>query len=124
MDYLKQKYGIEGSLHIYLLHQNLCATANDNTRDKESQYANGLVAFEYERLIDKIDRAINVDYQSEFFWKAYHSAQKHFAGYSSESIPAASVYEENILSFLETLGYRREDFIFFPDGKRNFCLNI
>jgi hypothetical protein len=93
----------------------LCATANDNTRDKESQYANGLVAFEYERLIDKIDRAINVDYQSEFFWEAYHLAQKHFGRYGFRSVPVPSSYQEDILSFLEDLGYERQGFIFFPN---------
>jgi hypothetical protein len=49
IDYLKEEYGIEDSLHIYLLHQNLCVTANDKVIDKESQCANGLVAFEYMR---------------------------------------------------------------------------
>jgi len=124
IDYLKEEYGIEDRLHTYLLHQNFCVAANDNARDKESQFGMALVAFEYERLIGKLDAAINVHHQSEFFWKAYHSAQKHFAEYSSESIPAPSVYEEDILSFLETLEYRREDFIFFPEGKRDFCSNI
>jgi hypothetical protein len=114
LDYLKEEYGIEDSLHIYLLDQNFRVAANDNARDKESQYGMGLVGFEYERLIGKMDSAINVHNQSEFFWKAYHSAQQHFGNYSSESIPAPSVYEENILAFLQTLGYQKEDFIFYP----------
>ena len=42
-----------GSLHIHLLHHNFCVVANDNARDKESQYAMGLIAFEYEKLIGK-----------------------------------------------------------------------
>jgi hypothetical protein len=116
IDYLKEEYGIEDNLHIHLLHQNFCIAANDNARDKESQYGKGFVAFEYERLIGKIGRAIDVDHQSEFFWEAHHSAQRHFGKYSSRSIPAACVYEENILSFLEDLGYPRGDFIFFPRG--------
>jgi hypothetical protein len=124
IDYLKQEYGIEDDLHIYLLHQNFCIAAKDNARDKESQYGMGLVAFEYERLIGKIDKAINVDHQSEFFWKAYHLAQKHFGRYGFRSIPAPSSYKEDILSFLEALGYQRGDFIFFPEGKRDFCSNI
>jgi hypothetical protein len=115
MDYLKQEYGIESSLHTYLLNQNFYMAANDNARDKESQYGMGLVAFEYERLIGKIDRTINVEHQSEFFWKAYHLAQKHFGRYSLRSIPAPSSYQEDILSFLEDLGYERHGFIFFPD---------
>jgi hypothetical protein len=124
IDYLKQEYGIKDNLHTYLLHQNFCVALNDNARDKESQYGMGLVAFEYERLIGKIDEAINVHHQSEFFWKAYHSAQKHFDEYSVRSIPASSSYQEDILSFLEALGYQREDFIFFPESKRDFSLNI
>ena len=115
IDFLKQEYGIEDDLHIYLLHQNFCVAANDNARDKESQYGMGLVAFEYERLIGKIDKAINIDHQSEFFWEAYHLAQKHFGRYDFRSIPAAASYKEDILSFLEALGYQREDFIFFPE---------
>jgi hypothetical protein len=114
IDYLKQEYGIEDNLHIYLLHQNFCVAANDKSRDKESQYGMGLVAFEYERLIGKIDRGINVDHQSEFFWEAYHLAQKHFGKCNSRFIPAPRVYKEGILSFLEDLGYRRQDFVFFP----------
>ena len=120
IDLLKQEYGIEGDLHIYLLHQNFCVAANDNMRDKESQYGMGLVAFEYERLIGKFGGAIDVDHQSEFFWEAYHLAQKHFGGYGFRSMPAPSAYEGNILSFLEALGYQREDFMFFPEGKQDF----
>jgi hypothetical protein len=113
IDYLKEEYGIEDHLHTYLLHQNFCVISNDHAGDKESQYANGLLAFEYERLIGKMDRAINVHHQPEFFWKAYHSAQKHFDKYSFRSIPAPSSYQEDILSFLEDLGYERHAFIFF-----------
>jgi len=112
--FLKQEYGIEDDLHTSLLHQNFCVAANDNPKDKESQYGMGLVAFEYERLIGKINEAINVDHQSEFFWEAYHLAQKHFGGYGFQSVPAPLSYREDILSFLEALGYQREDFIFFP----------
>ena len=120
IDFLKQEYGIEDDLHTYLLHQNFCVAANDKARDKESQYGMGLVAFEYERLIDKIDKAINVDHQSEFFWEAYHLAQKYFGRYGFRSIPAPASYKEDILSFLEALGYQREDFIFFPERERDF----
>ena len=114
IDLLEQEYGIEDDLHTSLLHQNFCVAANDNPKDKESQYGMGLVAFEYERLIGKINEAINVDHQSEFFWEAYHLAQKHFGGYGFQSVPAPLSYKEDILSFLEALGYQREDFIFFP----------
>jgi len=114
MDYLKQEYGNEGNLHVNLLRQNFCIAANDNERDQESQYANGIVGFEYEKLIGKIETAINISQQSESFWGAYRLAQKHFGGYGFRSIPAVSAYQERILSFLEDLDYQREDFLFFP----------
>jgi hypothetical protein len=114
IDYLKEEYGIEDTLHIYLLNQNFSVAVNGNARDKETQYGMGVVAFEYERLIGKIDRAINVDHQSKFFWEAYHLAQKHFGGYGFRSMPAPSSYQEDILSLIEGLGYPREDFLFFP----------
>lgn len=124
IDYLKEEYGIEDSLHIYLLNQNFCVAANDNARDKESQYGMGLVAFEYEKFIGRVDRVINIHRQTEFFWKGYHSAQKHFDKYSFRSLPAPLSYQEDILSLLEDLGYQKEDFVFFPEGKRDFCPNI
>jgi hypothetical protein len=124
MDYLKQEYGIEDRLHTYLLHQNFCIAANDNVGDQESQYANGVVAFEYEKLIGKVERVINIFRQTESFWQAYHSAQKHFGAYSFQSIPNPKGYKQDILSFLEDLGYPREDFVFFPERKRDFCLDI
>jgi len=114
IDLLRQEYGIEDSLHASLLHQNFCVAANDTPSDKESQYGMGLVAFEYERLIGKIDRAINVQHQSELFWEAYHLAQKHFGKYCFQSTPTPACYQGEILSFLEDLGYPKEDFVFFP----------
>jgi len=114
IDYLKEEYGIEDRLHTYLLHQNFCVISNDHARDKESQYANGLLAFEYEKFIGRVDQVINIHRQTEFFWKAYRLAQKYFDKYSFRSIPAPSSYQEDILSFLEDLGYERHGFIFFP----------
>jgi hypothetical protein len=35
--------------------------------DKESICAKGFIAFEYERLVGKVDRVINTCYQSESF---------------------------------------------------------
>jgi hypothetical protein len=122
-DYLKEKYGIQSNLHLHLLHHNFRIIANENSQDKESLYARGLIAFEYEKLIGKIDRVINTSRETESFWEAYHSARKHFGRYSFHSIPTPSSYEEDILSFLEDLGYQRQDFMFFPEGKRNFCSN-
>lgn len=124
IDYLKEEYGIEDNLHLYLLDQNFRVAASENARDKESQYGMGLVGFEYERLVGKMDVAINVHHQSKFFWKSYHSAQKHFGKYGFQSMPTSSSYEETILSFLEALGYQRERFIFFPERKRDFCPDL
>lgn len=122
IDYLRNEYGIESHLHRHLLQHNFRSTTNDNDRDKESLYAKGLIAFEYERLIGKVDRVINTSGQTAPFWKAYQAAQQHFVGYSFKSIPTPDAYEENILSFLEELGYPREDFLFFPPkGDNSSC---
>jgi hypothetical protein len=115
IDYLKEEYGIEDNLHSHLLHQNFCVAANGHARDKESLYGMGLVAFEYEKFVGRVDRVININCQTEFFWEAYHSAQKHFDKYRFRSIPVPSSYQEDIVSFLEDLGYERHGFIFFPD---------
>ena len=113
IDYLKKEYGIEDRLHTYLLHQNFCIAVNDNARDQESQYGKGLVAFEYEKLIGKVEREVNISHQTESFWKGYHLAQKHFGRYGFRSIPDPSSYQDDILSFLEDLGYEKHAFIFF-----------
>jgi hypothetical protein len=115
IDYLKEEYGIESNVHLHLLHHNFCILANETTQDKESLYAKGIVAFEYERLVGKVDRVMHSTSQSESFWKAYHSAIEYFGRYRFPSIPAPSAYEENILSFLEDLGYEREDFVWWPE---------
>jgi hypothetical protein len=112
--YLRNEYGIESHLHRQLLQHNFRSIANHNDRDKESICAKGLIAFEYERLIGKMDRVINISGQTGLFWNAYHAAQEHFGRYSSESIPSPAAYKEEILSLLKEMGYRREDFVFFP----------
>ena len=123
IDYLREEYGIESGLHLRLLQHNFRIIANENWRDKESLYAKGLIAFEYERLIGNVERGINVSCQTEPFWKAYHMAQEHFGKYSFRSISTSSTYQENIFSFLEDLGYRRQDFVFFPKpGVENFMV--
>jgi hypothetical protein len=114
IDFLKEGYGIESDLHLRLLDHNFRIIANDSDEDKESLYGKGTVAFEYERLIGRVDRVINPFRETKSFWKAYHVAQQHFGGYSFQSIPTPDAYEENILSFMEGLGYPREDFLFFP----------
>ncbi len=124
VNHLKKEYGIESRLHLHLLHHNFGVVANDHSRDKESLYAKGLIAFEYERLIGRDDRVMNILHQAESFWEAYYSAQKYFGGYSFQSIPTPNGYEDDILSFLQNLGYPREDFVFFPKGKQDFCSNI
>jgi hypothetical protein len=94
--------------------QNFCIAANDNARDKESQYGKGIVAFEYGRFIGNVNRVIDHYPQTEFFWKAYHVAQDHFGTYRFRSIPTRSSYEEDILFLLGDLDYQREEFFFFP----------
>jgi hypothetical protein len=120
IDYLKKEYGIEDHLHIRLLHQNFCIAANDNAKDKESLHGKGLVAFEVERFIGGIDRVIDLARQTEPFWKAYISAQEHFGKYNYLSIPDSSSYKEDIRSFVKSLGYQREDFVFYPEGSGSF----
>jgi hypothetical protein len=114
IDYLRQKYGIKSTRHVLFLQRHFQKNGGEGSKGKNFLFAKGLVAFEYERLIGKVDRVIKASCQTESFWKAYHAAQRHFGGYSSESIPAPTAYEEDILSLLEDLGYQREDFMFFP----------
>jgi len=115
IDYLREEYGIESGLHLYLLQHNFRIISNENWRDKESLYAKGMIAFEYERLIGNMERGIDVSCQTEPFWKAYQMAQEYFGKYSFRSISTPSAYQENIFSFLEDLGYRRENFVFSPE---------
>jgi len=114
IDNLKEKYGIESRLHLHLLNRNFTNLPKDSPRDKESLFAAGVIAFECEKLIGNVDRSIDLDRQTEFFRKSYQSAQEHFGKYCFETIPAPSSYQEDILSFLEDLGYQKQDFLFFP----------
>ena len=114
VDCLKGTYGIDSYLHLHLLNHNFSLLLKDNPHDKESLYAAGIIAFEYEKLIGNADLLINFDHQTEFFRKSYQSAQNHFGKYSFQTIPAPSSYKEDILSFLEDLGYQKQDFLFFP----------
>jgi hypothetical protein len=120
IDYLKEEYGIESDFHFTLLRHNFRIVSKSHYPDRESQYAKGLIAFEYETRKDKDDRALNPNRQSEFFWKAYYFAQKHFGGYHLHAIPTPSAYEENVLSFLEDLGYQKRDFMFLPETALDF----
>ena len=114
IDYLKGQYGIESDLQLALFLHNFRVVSKRHYPDKESQYAKGLVAFEYEKRMGRIEQALNLNRQSDFFWKAYLSAQKSFGAYDIRRIPSAAAYEEDVLTFLEDLGYQRRDFIFLP----------
>jgi len=114
IDYLEEKYGIDSSLHLHLLNHNFSILSKDSPQDKESLYATGIIAFEYEKLIGNVDRFIDLDLQTECFRKSFQSAQRHFGKYGFRSIPDPSSYQADILSFLGDLGYQRQDFLFFP----------
>jgi hypothetical protein len=114
IDYLQKEYRIESRLHLYLLNHNFSLFLKNSPRDKESLYAAGIVAFEYEKLIGNVDRLVDLDHQAECLRKSYQSAQKYFGKYGFQTIPAPPVYREDILSFLEDLGYQKQDFLFFP----------
>jgi len=114
VDCLKGSYGIDSYLHLHLLNQNFSILSKDSPQDKESLYATGLIAFEYEKLIGNVGRLIDLDHQAECLRKSYQSAQNHFGKYSFQTIPTPSSYKEDTLSFLEDLGYQKQDFLFFP----------
>jgi hypothetical protein len=129
-DYLRDEYGIESHLHLRLLHHNLRLLSKENSGDKESLYARGIITFEYEKLIGKIDRVMNPLGQPELFRKACNSANEHFGSYRFPNMPTPFVHEDNVLSFLKDLGYEREDFEFFsltdfcPDREFSTCRTL
>jgi hypothetical protein len=114
IDYLREMYGIESKIHLRLLHHNFRLLLKDEGEEEESLFAKGIIAFEHERLVGSIAEATRTFPQPELFWRAYRSAHEHFGGYRFPSIPSPSAHQENVLSFLEDLGYEREDFTFFP----------
>ncbi len=114
IDYLAKEYGIDSRLHLHLLNHNLSLLLKDNPRDKESQYATGIIAFEYETLVGDVDRLVDFDHQTEFFSLSYQLAQEHFGEHRRQTIPTPFSYQEDVLSFLEDLGYQKHDFLFFP----------
>jgi hypothetical protein len=114
IDYLRKEYGIESDLYRGLLEHNLRIAAKDNGGDKESLYAKGIIAFEYDRLVGNGNRMESLDRQPELFWKAYDSMKHHFGEYRLSHLPTPSKHEANVFSLLEDLGYEREDFTFFP----------
>ena len=115
IDYLKKEHGIESDVHLRLLHQNFCVLASEVTGDVESLFAKGIIAFEYERLIGHVDRAIISIPQPESFWRAYHAANERFRAYRFPNLPDPSTHEENVLSFLGDLGYLGKEFVVWPE---------
>jgi hypothetical protein len=116
IDYLKEEYGIDSHRHARFLDRHFRGSGNENGKDEEFLYARGLVAFECEKLLGEGDRVIEPRSQSEFLGKAYHAAQTYFGNYRSSSVPTPADYADRILSFLEDLGYKRNDFTFFPSN--------
>lgn len=114
IDYLRKKRGIESNVHLRLLHHNFCLLLKGQGEDEESLFAKGIIAFEHERLIGGIGHVVRFSPQPDLFWRAYKSAGEHFGSYRFPDFPTPSTHQENILSFLEDLGYEREDFTFFP----------
>jgi hypothetical protein len=124
IEYLRDVSNIESRLHLRLLENNLRVLAKENDPDQESLFAKGLIAFEYEKLIGGLSRAIHPHPQSVAFERAYDAAGRHFEGFTFRSFPCPSSYEGEILGFLEDLGYEKERFTFFPavtspDERRN-----
>ena len=113
-DYLREEHGMGSDIHLRLLHDNFSVLAKEVAWDVESLSAKALIAFEYERLIGGVENMAGLSQQPDLFWRAYHSASKHFGSYYFPNIPVASCHEENILSFLGDLGYDVDDFTFFP----------
>jgi len=113
-DYLKKEYGVESHLHRRLLHHNFRILLGEKNRDKESAYAKGVIAYEYERLIGSINGMMSPSCATEAFERAYLAAKRNFGTHSFQSVPTPSAYETNILSFLEELGYDAGGFLFFP----------
>jgi hypothetical protein len=114
IDYLREEHEMGSDIHLRLLDRNFSVLAKEVAMDVESLYAKALIAFEYESLIGRIENVAGVSQQPDLFWRAYHSARKHFGNYCLSDIPVPSRNEENILSFLGDLGYGVEDFRFFP----------
>jgi len=114
IDYLHEEYGIPSDFFLALFRHNFRVASESHYADRESQYAKGLLAFEYAKRIGTVGNGIHPYPPSESVWKAYWSAEKHFGGYGFHAIPTPATYEENVLSFLEDLGYQRRDFVFLP----------
>jgi hypothetical protein len=120
-DYLRGRHGIGSDLHCRLLHHHFLLfcyqshfLANEAREDMESFYGEGIIAFEYGKILGRLNGVRNLPNQTDFFQQAVRSAEAHFGKYCFQSPPAPSSYEENVLSLLRDLGYERAGFAFFP----------
>jgi len=102
IELLKEKYEIESSLHLNLLRNNISEFLNDKNSPR---HVKGLRAYEYERLVGKIEGAVNLTPLVE---DAFDSAHKYFCNYNSKSIPTPPSYIEDIWSFLKDTGVIRK----------------
>lgn len=118
IDYLKEEYGIASDFYLALFRHNFRIVSKSQYVDRESQYAKGLVAFEFETRIGKVDKVLNAYRQSEFFWKASYSAQKLFGGYGFKAIPTPSTYEEIPSLSWKILGIKSGILCFFQEPSR------
>jgi hypothetical protein len=121
IDYLRERHGIGSDIHCHLLHHHFLLfcyqshiLANEAREDMESFYGEGIIAFEYGKILGRLDGVLNLPNQTNFFRDAVRSAKKHFGKYCLEALPTPSSYEEDLLSLLRDLGYQRDDFVFFP----------
>lgn len=119
--YLRERHGIESGLHCRLLHRHFlsfayqsCMLAKEAREDTESFYREGIIAFEYGKILGRLEGVRNMLHQADSFRKAVRSAETHFGKHGFESLLIRSSYEESVLSLLEDLGYQGEDFMFFP----------
>lgn len=121
IDYLKERHGIGSDIHCRLLHHHFLLfcyqshiLGNEAREDMESFYGEGIIAFEYGKILGRLDGVRNLPNQMNFFRKAVRSAETHFGKYGLQFLPSPFSYEEDVLSLLRDLGYEREDFVFFP----------
>ena len=121
IDYLRERHGIGNEVHCRLLRYHFLLfcyqshfLANEAREDMESFYAEGIIAFEYGKILGRLDKVLHLPHQTDFFEKAVRSAEAHFGKYCLQSLPTPSSYEEDVLSLVRDLGYEREDFVFFP----------
>ena len=121
IDYLREQHGIGSYMQCHLLHRHFLLfcyqshiLANEARQDMESFYGEGIIDFEYGKIMGRFDGVRNLPNQTNFFRRAVRSAEMHFGKYCFQSLATPSSYEENVLSLLRDLGYEREDFLFFP----------